>query len=100
MGNRLLLIPIDQVGKLGASILNTLGHPEWIATEEDYINKAVTLALDTNKLAQIHATLRTEMEASPMMDPNGFIHELENTYRAMWKKCHLSCSTLRLNFTY
>ena len=75
------------VGKLGASILTTLGHPEWIATsEEDYIDKAVTLALDTKKLAQIRNTLRTEMEASPMMDPKGFIHELENTYRAMWKK--------------
>ena len=41
------------VGKIGASILTTLRHPEWIATsEEDYIDKAVTLALDTNKLAQ------------------------------------------------
>ena len=75
------------VGKIGASILTTLRHPEWIATsEEDYIDKAVTLALDTKKLAQIRNSLRTEMEASPMMDPKVFIHELENTYRAMWKK--------------
>ena len=75
------------VGKIGASILNTLGHPEWIASSvEDYIDKAVTLASDTNKLAQIRSTLRTEMEASPIMDPKGFIYELENTYQAMWKK--------------
>ncbi len=75
------------VGKIGASILNTLGHPEWIATsEKDYIVKAVNLASDTNKLAQIRSTLRTEMEASPIMDPKSFIYELENNYQAMWNK--------------
>ena len=35
------------VGKIGASILTSLGHPEWIATsEEEYVEKAVALASD------------------------------------------------------
>ena len=75
------------VGRIGASILTTLGHPEWIATsEEEYVEKAVALASDTKKLATIRQNLRTEMEASPLMDQKGFVLELEDAYQAMWKK--------------
>ena len=53
------------VGKIGASILTTLGHPEWIATsEEEYVEKAVALASDPQKLSTIRQNLRAEMEAS------------------------------------
>ena len=79
------------VGKIGASILSTLGHPEWIATsEEEYVDKAVALASDPQKLSIIRQNLRAEMEASPLMDQKGFVRELEGTYQAMWKKW---CST-------
>ena len=54
------------VGKIGASILTTLGHPEWIATsEEEYVEKAVALASDPQKLSTIRQNLRAEMEANP-----------------------------------
>ena len=79
------------VGKIGASILETLGHPEWIATsEEEYVEKAVALASDPQKLSTIRQNLRAEMEASPLMDQKGFVRELEGAYQAMWKKW---CST-------
>ena len=79
------------VGKIGASILTTLGHPEWIATsEQEYVEKAVALASDPHKLSTIRQTLRAEMEASPLMDQKGFVRELEEAYQAMWKKW---CST-------
>ena len=75
------------VGKIGASILTTLGHPEWIATsEEEYVEKAVALASDPQKLSTIRQNLRAEMEASPLMDQKGFVRELEGAYQAMWKK--------------
>ena len=75
------------VGKIGASILTTLGHPEWIATsEEEYVEKAVTLASDPQKLSTIRQNLRAEMEASPLMDQKGFVLNLEDAYQAMWKK--------------
>ena len=52
------------VGKIGASILTTLGHPEWIATsEQEYVEKAVALASDPQKLSTIRQNLRAEMEA-------------------------------------
>ena len=74
------------VGKIGASILTTLGHPEWIATsEQEYVEKAVALASDPHKLSTIRQNLRAEMEASPLMDQKGFVRELEEAYQAMWK---------------
>ena len=75
------------VGKIGASILTSLGHPEWIATsEEEYVEKAVALASDPQKLSTIRQNLRAEMEASPLMDHKGFVRELEAAYQAMWEK--------------
>ena len=75
------------VGRIGASILTTLGHPEWIATsEEEYVEKTVALASDTKALAKIRGSLRKEMEASSLMDHTGFVLELERAYQAMWMK--------------
>jgi predicted O-linked N-acetylglucosamine transferase (SPINDLY family) len=73
------------VGRLGSSILEGLGHPEWIAhSEEEYVEKAVALAADIPKLADLRAGLRQEMEASPLMDEVGFARKVETAYRAMW----------------
>ena len=46
------------VGKIGASILTSLGHPEWIATsEEEYVEKAVALASDPKNYPPFARTL-------------------------------------------
>ena len=79
------------VGKIGASILTALGREEWIAnSEQEYVDKVVALATNTEKLTTIRSSLRKEMEASPLMDQKGFVRELEGAYQAMWKKW---CST-------
>ncbi|MBU0665478.1 MAG: tetratricopeptide repeat protein [Proteobacteria bacterium] len=75
------------VGRLGASILEGVGHPEWIAyTEDEYIEKAVALAGDLPKLATLRAKLRLEMEQSPLMDERGFARKVEAAYREMFTK--------------
>lgn len=75
------------VGRLGSTILVGLGHPEWIAySEEEYIEKAVELASDLQRLAAIRANLRSELEASPLRDEEGFARAMERAYRAMWRK--------------
>ena len=75
------------VGRLGSSILEGVGHPEWIArSEEEYIEKAVALASDLPKLAGIRAKLRQEMQASPLMDEAGFARKVEDAYREMFKQ--------------
>ena len=74
------------VGRIGASILTSVGRSEWITySEEEYINKAVNLALDTNELQKIRINLRNEMKSSSLMDEKGFICELEEAYKSMWK---------------
>ncbi|MDE2259014.1 MAG: glycosyltransferase, partial [Betaproteobacteria bacterium] len=73
------------VGRLGSSILKGIGHPEWIAQDEaEYVDKAVALATDLPKLAIMRTGLRTEMEASPLMDEPGFARKVETAYRMMF----------------
>jgi len=75
------------VGRIGCSALEGLGYPEWIAwTETEYVEIAVALAADLPKLAILRAGLRSEMEASPLMDEPGFARKVETAYREMFAK--------------
>ena len=75
------------VGRLGSSILEGVGHPEWIArTEAEYIKKAVDLANDLPALAHLRAGLRAKMEAGPLMDEAGFARKVEAAYQTMFAK--------------
>jgi predicted O-linked N-acetylglucosamine transferase (SPINDLY family) len=75
------------VGRLGSSILEGVGHPEWIThSEEEYIEKAVALASDLPALAAIRAGLRGQMQASALMDEAGFARKVEAAYRAMFEQ--------------
>ena len=75
------------VGRLGSSILQGAGHPEWIARSEDeYVEIAVALASDLPRLAVIRAQLRGHMQASPLMDEAGFARKVEAAYREMFEQ--------------
>ncbi|MDP3480472.1 MAG: tetratricopeptide repeat protein, partial [Desulfoprunum sp.] len=74
-------------GRLGASILEGVGHGEWIAwTEEEYIERAVSLAMDLPRLEKLRAGLRGEMESGPLMDEAGFVGRVEAAYGEMFGK--------------
>lgn len=75
------------VGRLGSSILEGVGHPEWIASSEDeYVEKVVALASDLGSLAAVRSTLRSEMEACPLMDEADFARSVEQGYRQMYAR--------------
>lgn len=75
------------VGRLCCSLLEGVGHPEWIArSEEEYVDIAATLASDVQKLATLRGRLRSEMENSPLMDEPAFARKVESAYREMWMK--------------
>jgi protein O-GlcNAc transferase len=75
------------VGRIAGSILEGLGHPEWVAgSEDEYVEKAVALASDLPKLAALRAGLRAEMEASPLMDERAFARKVEQAYREMFAR--------------
>jgi predicted O-linked N-acetylglucosamine transferase (SPINDLY family) len=75
------------ISRLGLSILNNLGLPELAATStEDYVRIAAQLAGDPSRREELRATLRTRLQASPMMDARRFARNVETAYRAMWRR--------------
>jgi hypothetical protein len=56
------------------------------ATAEEYVEKAVALAGDAEKLDWLHLTLRRRMSVSPLMDSAAYLGELE----LLWQKIYLN----------
>ncbi len=74
------------VGRFGASILHALGHPEWLAADdEEYVRCAVALAADIDGLAKLRSGMREAMRRSPLMDARGLAREMEGHYRRLWR---------------
>jgi len=74
------------VGRAGLSQAKNLGLPELVAaTEDEYVERAVGLARNLDRLAGLRATLRPRLERSPLMDAPRFARNLEAAYRAMWQ---------------
>jgi predicted O-linked N-acetylglucosamine transferase (SPINDLY family) len=72
--------------RVGASLLHALALDELVATSADaYVDIAVRLASDTDRLAQLRAGLRGRMQSSPLMDAERFTRGLEQAYRTMWR---------------
>jgi protein O-GlcNAc transferase len=74
------------VSHVGESILMNTGLAECVVyTEEDYIAKAIELASDLPRLAEMRARLRGQLLNSPLCDGQDFTRDLEAVYRRMWK---------------
>ena len=70
-----------------ASLLTALQLTDWIAVDEaDFLARAQRLLADTAALAELRATLRGRMSASPILDPAGFTRALESLYRQAWHR--------------
>ncbi len=73
------------VSRVGASLLNAVGHAEWATTsEEAYVRTAVALANDRERLAAIRRNLREEMKRGPMLDYAGQAAAFGSALRACW----------------
>jgi predicted O-linked N-acetylglucosamine transferase (SPINDLY family) len=73
--------------RMGASLLTTAGHPEWVArSEEDYVQAAVDLAADLPRLSAVRAGLREQLQRSPLMDAPRFARSFEAACRARWRE--------------
>ena len=72
--------------RVGVSLLSNTGLPELVAqTEGEYIEIAVKLSGDTERLQSLRRGLRDMMRNSPLRKPERFIAELEERYRTMWR---------------
>lgn len=55
--------------RVGASLLTTIGHPEWVAgSEDEYVAIAARLAADLPLRSRLRTDLREEMRRSPLFD--------------------------------
>ena len=88
MGVPVLTVPgTRSVSRSAASVLNTVGLSDWIASDgEDYVRRAVRFAGERQLLAQLRSSLRSRMRASPLMDEQQFTRDLEQAYRQMWRR--------------
>lgn len=72
------------LSRVGVSLLRAVGHPELIAeTPEDYIRLACGLAADAVRLRTLRASLRSDMAASSLRDPVGFMQAMEGAYQSL-----------------
>jgi predicted O-linked N-acetylglucosamine transferase (SPINDLY family) len=73
--------------RAGVSLLSNVGLPELIAkTEEEYVDIAVGLANDPDRLRQLRMTLRDMMKCSPLTDAQRCTERIEQAFRQMWKQ--------------
>ena len=74
-------------GRLAASFLTTVGLTDLIAqTEDEYVQIAVQLAADRNRLVRERETLRERLLGSPVANPELYTRALEATYRELWQR--------------
>jgi predicted O-linked N-acetylglucosamine transferase (SPINDLY family) len=82
----LTLVGRTAVGRAGLSLLQNLGLPDWIAeTPKQFVAIAVKQAADLPGLAQLRASLRQRLQASPLMDGPRFARNMEAAYRRIWQ---------------
>lgn len=69
------------------AFLHQIGLPELSARDAgDYVRIAVELANDRERLAELRATLRDRMRASPLMDVAGFTRQLEDALIDLYRR--------------
>ena len=74
------------VSRMGETLLINTGLTECVVdSEDDYIAKAISLASDLPRLADLRSRLRSQLLNSPVCDGAGFTRDLESAYRKMWE---------------
>ncbi|MBF0589376.1 MAG: tetratricopeptide repeat protein [Magnetococcales bacterium] len=77
------------IGRMAADILHHAGLSELIAdTEELYVEHALSLAKDHQRLRELRQGLRQRLQSSPLLNGPGYARHVESAYRSMWKYAH------------
>jgi protein O-GlcNAc transferase len=75
----------DHRSRVGVSLLRSTDLAELIAeTPDEYVERALGLAQNPDRLRQLRAAQRGVMLRSPLMDAQSFTRALEAAYREMW----------------
>lgn len=74
-------------GRVGASILRTVGLPELIAdSPEQFVQIAAELAKDRERLENLQQRLAQHTRSSPLCDGPGMASRFERVVRMMWQE--------------
>lgn len=78
----------EHVGaRFAASMLNAIGHSEWIArSEAEYIGKIIALANNVELRQQLRFSQRDAMARSALCDAQGLARALEDAYSGMYER--------------
>jgi protein O-GlcNAc transferase len=72
--------------RVGVSLLTNAGVAELIAVDvDDFVQHAIALASETQRLAELRRTMRDRLNASPLRDEKSSAQRLEAVYRAGWR---------------
>jgi predicted O-linked N-acetylglucosamine transferase (SPINDLY family) len=75
------------MSRVGATLLGAVGLDGLVArTPEAYIDAAVGLARDPERRRELRASLRPALEASKLLDHEGFTRKLEAAMRGAWRE--------------
>jgi protein O-GlcNAc transferase len=73
------------MSRVGVSLLHAVGLDDLAAQNPgQYVQTAVNLARDIDRLGALRAGLRARLAASPLMDAAGFAKDMEMAYRQIW----------------
>lgn len=73
--------------RMTASMLDAIGHAEWVAaSEEEYVDKVVALARDVEQRKALRPAQRERMAASPLCDAHGLTRVLDAAYHEMFAR--------------
>ena len=83
MGVPVVTLPGDRhAGRVGLSLLTQVGMEELCAeTRASYINTALELASNTDRLSELRSHLRDRLRQSPLCDEHAFTRTLERVYK-------------------
>ncbi len=88
MGVPVIHLNGDHVGsRFTASILQAIGHTDWIAENEaDYLDKTIALAKNVALRQQLRLTQRERMAQSPLCNAKDLAQTLEAAYTKMFQR--------------
>lgn len=87
----LTLVGESFLSRAGLSVLSAAQMPEFAAANpEDFIQKAISLANDIPKLANMRAHMRERLGGTALFDQTRFTRNLESIYRNIWRRYTLS----------
>ena len=73
--------------RVGVSLLSSVGLEELIAeSAEDYVQKAIDLANNEERLQELRTNLRPRMQTAPLTNADLITRSLEDAYRTIWRR--------------